>query len=746
VTIAELGIKLGYKMDKSSEQKAKASMNEVTKKAKQLAATIAKVWVAGKMLSFVKNLEAVKKATDEARKAFSATFKEFDKATGLSKSIAGLVKQVSGALLKMFDKIKPLLHDVVKAILPVIQKILTNVIEKVTKFMDRIVPKIRDLVMRLGGMENALKLIGIAAGAIFVAMNFKKITSGISGILKLINPATAKLALIAGAILLIALIVEDFIGYTKGKKSVFGDFWGNLIKIMEDINKNPAFIELKKSFGEFVDKIVAALPSANDLLQMLIDFLTDLMTKAVAWWNNGGADAFDGFVKGCQNALTELEKFIVRLGNGNFADGMIKALKIVGGLLAGIKIAKGVSKVAKVVSKVVNGGKKSVTAVKSVAKLLSKAGNAFANSGLGYKLLGYGAKHGAKSIGGAIAAPALGVLGGIAGAASAAWDIKDLWKYRKGTKEGDTKLGKQKRGKSVAGLGIVGASAAAGAALGTMIPIPGLGTLAGAGIGAGVGAIAHLLFKDEDEAKVVEAINSALAKAMTAIGNFFKGIGEGAKKAWEAVVNWFSGLPAWFKEIWVSITGWFSEKWTQITDFVSTVPGKIKDVFGDIKDWFKTNVIDPIVNFFSNLWDNIKGGVTGAVNNVKGWLADLIPGGRTSADYEGDSPPKTATGGIVTHPQTRIVGEDGAEAIMPLERNTGWINNLAQTLSGMMKYQNPQLQPALAGATYNISQTNNFSNTFNGSDREIQAQTGKVMKSNTKDATAQLARAIHNQR
>lgn len=44
--------------------------------------------------------------------------------------------------------------------------------------------------------------------------------------------------------------------------------------------------------------------------------------------------------------------------------------------------------------------------------------------------------------------------------------------------------------------------------------------------------------------------------------------------------------------------------------------------------------------------------------------------------------PPTATGGIVNSPQVRLVGEAGAEAIMPLENNTQWIDKLASKLGG----------------------------------------------------------------
>ena len=44
--------------------------------------------------------------------------------------------------------------------------------------------------------------------------------------------------------------------------------------------------------------------------------------------------------------------------------------------------------------------------------------------------------------------------------------------------------------------------------------------------------------------------------------------------------------------------------------------------------------------------------------------------------------PAMAIGGIVTRPTRALIGENGAEAIIPLERNTGWLDILADKING----------------------------------------------------------------
>jgi WXG100 family type VII secretion target len=79
--------------------------------------------------------------------------------------------------------------------------------------------------------------------------------------------------------------------------------------------------------------------------------------------------------------------------------------------------------------------------------------------------------------------------------------LQNLYEYGLGDKK-DLGLGSRQFFTSttadvVAGVGIVGASAAAGAAIGTLIPVPGVGTLAGFLVGAGVGYLYESHLKDD---------------------------------------------------------------------------------------------------------------------------------------------------------------------------------------------------------------------------------------------------------
>ena len=57
--------------------------------------------------------------------------------------------------------------------------------------------------------------------------------------------------------------------------------------------------------------------------------------------------------------------------------------------------------------------------------------------------------------------------------------------------------------------------------------------------------------------------------------------------------------------------------------------------------------------------------------------------------------PMLATGGVVRKATAAVIGENGAEAVVPLEKNTGWIKKLAAEISAQ--------QPKSV-----VNQTNNY--------------------------------------
>ena len=65
--------------------------------------------------------------------------------------------------------------------------------------------------------------------------------------------------------------------------------------------------------------------------------------------------------------------------------------------------------------------------------------------------------------------------------------------------------------------------------------------------------------------------------------------------------------------------------------------------------------------------------------------------------------PKLATGGVVNKATTAVIGEAGKEAVMPLERNTGWIGQLSSQIMSHMQGMTVAVPPPSVGGNKNIT-------------------------------------------
>lgn len=131
------------------------------------------------------------------------------------------------------------------------------------------------------------------------------------------------------------------------------------------------------------------------------------------------------------------------------------------------------------------------------------------------------------------------------------------------------------------------------------------------------------------------------------------------------VVDVISGIIKVFKGIIEFITGIFTGNW--------------KKAWQGVKDIFK-GIIDALAGIFKAPINFIIDGINafiGGLNKIK--IPDWVPavGGK---GFNIAKIPKLAQGGVVDKPTIAMVGEAGKEAVVPLERNTGWIDVLISKL------------------------------------------------------------------
>lgn len=218
------------------------------------------------------------------------------------------------------------------------------------------------------------------------------------------------------------------------------------------------------------------------------------------------------------------------------------------------------------------------------------------------------------------------------------------------------------------------------------------------------------------------------------ITNFFTGLWNGiktaAQNAWNGIKSIWSIVSGWFNNTIIApIKNFFTGMWNSVKSGASAAWNGIKSVFGGVADWFKnifSNAWQKVKNVFSTggkVFDGIKDGITKAFKTVvnaiiKGinkvisipfnainGILDKIrnvsilgahPFKNLISRFDVPQIPLLAKGGVVKRATQAVIGEDGAEAVVPLERNTGWIDMLAEKLAEK------------TGGGVVVNQTNNY--------------------------------------
>lgn len=168
------------------------------------------------------------------------------------------------------------------------------------------------------------------------------------------------------------------------------------------------------------------------------------------------------------------------------------------------------------------------------------------------------------------------------------------------------------------------------------------------------------------------------SESAAAIGKFFSnmwsGLLDGAKNAWQGVKDTFSKVASFFGDI-------FRKAWDGVKKVFST-GGKIFDGIKDgIVTAFKT-VVNAIITGINKVVKLPFEGLNKILDTISGVnIAGIQPFSWLTWRAPVPQLPLLAQGGVVRKATTAVIGEDGAEAVVPLEKNTGWIKKLAEELS-----------------------------------------------------------------
>ena len=155
------------------------------------------------------------------------------------------------------------------------------------------------------------------------------------------------------------------------------------------------------------------------------------------------------------------------------------------------------------------------------------------------------------------------------------------------------------------------------------------------------------------------------------------GLKNGAKNAWDGVKSIFSNVATFFKNT-------FTTAWQKVKDVFST-GGKIFDGIKDgIVTSFKT-VVNAIIRGINKVVKVPFEGLNGILKKLMNLtIAGINPFSWLTWRAPIPNIPELAKGGVLKRGQVGLLEGDGAEAVVPLEKNTKWLDRIAERLNGKL--------------------------------------------------------------
>lgn len=206
-------------------------------------------------------------------------------------------------------------------------------------------------------------------------------------------------------------------------------------------------------------------------------------------------------------------------------------------------------------------------------------------------------------------------------------------------------------------------------------------------------------------------IKAVTIAVFTAVGSWIKSKWTEIKSAITGAVN---GIKSTITSVWNSIKSTTSSVFNGVKSVITSVWNGIKSTVSSAVNGIKstiTSVWNAIRSTTSSVFNGVKNAIMSPINSavslvgravsrIKGFFSGLhfsfpaiklprlpTPHIRGSFSLTPPSVPHLSwyqNGGVFNKASMIGVGENGAEAVMPLERNTGWITDLANKVSNRM--------------------------------------------------------------
>lgn len=324
------------------------------------------------------------------------TYDKFDQLTKMQVNYQAILQQSPDAIgdcqrsldsyestkKRYIAKLKEIKTIVGQFFLPTYQKILSIGAKGLTMIRDWL-QKLTDLTDKLGGSQRVLSVLAAAFTAMLVAMNLKKIGAAINGFTKLaraIGLGHGKALAFFAVFLLLALVIEDFISFMRGDKSLLGTMLERAGVDCEKLRQNivGVWTKIKQAIGYIGEGIRNVVVPIFEGIRTAAVVAFEEIQKAVAKVAPGIAQFFKELSSGKvdKKKWTDIGESIGRIAVGVVA--VIAAVKgisaIFGVITTVISVVKAVISVIKLAFVVV---KSIITVIKVVGAVISVLASAF---------------------------------------------------------------------------------------------------------------------------------------------------------------------------------------------------------------------------------------------------------------------------------------------------------------------------------------------------------------------------------
>lgn len=628
--------------------------------------------------------------------------------SGITNGVGKMMVRAFNGFLDVLKKLQPYIERVIRFLLSGVQKAM-DLIARVGTF-------IVQLINRIGGIENALKLISIVAGAIWLALNAGKILNFLKTAKTLLSAVNLKVLAIIAIIVILALIIEDFINFMQGNDSVIGTLFDKagigadnaraaILKAWNAI-KNfllNAWDFIKQAAGMFVDtikgffekhgeSIKANFQRAWRIIKTFLNGVWTFISQLAATLFGQTEDSIDGSTTSTKDKLLAVWQAILDTLSAVW-DSLYEVGSAIFNAIAVV--------------------------IETVFGWIQTFWNAWGSRILSwFKILW-------KSLGG-ILNGFLNIIKGVANFISSVFtgDWQGAWEAIKQIFTGIWDV-------------IVNFITAAWDTI-------------------------KMLFEME-----LAAIKAIWEAVWGAVSKFFSGI-------WDGIVSFISGI---WDAIISTISDAINAAYDTIVSVLQAIYDFFSSIFSNIDSFVSStfsNILSGITETIGNIKDTIVNGINSAVDFIKGlpsqaiqWGADFI-GGLKDGIMSGVQGIVDTVEGIGNKIKSFLhfsVPDEGPltdyESWMPdfmsglaegIESNEDTvldkIKRLAGGISTLMKGATASAATATGGVvsntsnTTNVTQNNTFNNSYSGNDTQAQQNVSKGMNKSAQDATSYMAKGL----